>query len=219
VALGQLARQQHTLSSYEGTVFVDNKPIGTFTGKTAVFRHIRGNQVKVRMNGKYTAHAAYYAMSVRGVKTSAAFRPEAKGIEISRQLLTRDGKALDATGARQGDLLVCQVTVKSTNGTLNNVVLQNLIPSGLEVENPRLKSSETFTWLTGEMSECTNVDIRDDQVLYFVELPENQTRTFYTLLRAVTPGVYQLPPMFAEAMYSRANHAVGERGTLVVRQR
>jgi uncharacterized protein YfaS (alpha-2-macroglobulin family) len=191
VALGQLARQQHTLPSYEGTVFVDNKPIGTFTGKTAAFRHIRGNQVKVRMNGNYTAHAAYYVMSVRGVKTSAAFRPEAKGIE----------------------------TVKSTNGTLNNVVLQNLIPSGLEVENPRLKSSETFTWLTGEMSECTNIDIRDDQVLYFVELPENQTRTFYTLLRAVTPGVYQLPPMFAEAMYARMNHAVGERGTLVVRQR
>jgi uncharacterized protein YfaS (alpha-2-macroglobulin family) len=69
------------------------------------------------------------------------------------------------------------------------------------------------------MSGCTNVDIRDDQVLYFVELPGSQKLTFYTLLRAVTPGVYQQPPMFAEAMYSRTNHAVGERGTVTVRQR
>jgi len=173
----------------------------------------------VKMNGKYNPGAAYYALSTRGVKTSAAFRPETSGIEITRRLLTRDGTPLDGTGAKQGDLLVCEVTVKSTNGALNNVVVQNLIPSGLEVENPRLKSSETFTWITGEMSECTNLDIRDDQVLYFVELGANQPRTFYTLLRAVTPGVYQHPPMFAEAMYSRRNHAVSERGTLVVRQR
>jgi hypothetical protein len=171
------------------------------------------------MTGKYNRGAAYYALSTRGVKTSAAFRPETNGIEISRRLLTRDGKPLEATGARQGDLLVCEVTVRSVNGAMNNVVLQNLIPSGLEVENPRLKSSETFTWITGEMSSCTNVDIRDDQVLYFIELSANQPQKFFTLLRAVTPGVYQQPPMFAEAMYARMNHAVGERGTLVVRQR
>ncbi len=219
VALGQLTRQQHVLSPYTGTVFVDGKPAGAFTGKTTVFRHIRGSQIKVAMTGKYNSGAAYYSLSTRGVKTSAAFRPEAAGIEIVRKLLTRDGQSLDATGAKQGDLLVCQVTVKSTNGAMNNVVLQNLIPSGLEVENPRLKSSETFTWITGEMSECTNVDIRDDQVLYFVELQANKPLTFYTLLRAVTPGVYQHPPVFAEAMYARMNHAVGERSTVVVKQR
>jgi uncharacterized protein YfaS (alpha-2-macroglobulin family) len=219
VALGQLTRQQHAMAPYNGTVFVDGKPAGTFTGKTAVFRHIRGSQIKVAMTGKYNSGAAYYALSTRGVKTSAAFRPESNGIEIVRKLLTREGQPLAATGAKQGDLLVCQVTVRSTNGTMNNVVVQNLIPSGLEVENPRLKSSETFTWITGEMSNCTNVDIRDDQVLYFVELEGNQTLTFYTLLRAVSPGVYQQPPVFAEAMYARMNHAVGERATVVVRQR
>jgi len=173
----------------------------------------------VVMSGKYNPGAAYYSLSTRGVKTSAAFRPERSGIEITRTLLTRDGQPLDATGAKQGDLLVCRVTVKSTNGTMNNVVVQNLIPSGLEVENPRLKSSETFTWITGELSACTNVDIRDDQVLYFVELQGDRELTFYTLLRAVSPGVYQQPPVFAEAMYARMNHAVGERGTFVVRQR
>ena len=120
---------------------------------------------------------------------------------------------------KQGDLLVCVTKVESTNGRLDNVVVQNLIPAGLEVENPRLATTESFTWITGQVSACTNTDIRDDQVLYFVELPESGVLTYYTLLRAVTPGVYAQPPMFAEAMYSRGNHAVSERGVIVVKQR
>jgi uncharacterized protein YfaS (alpha-2-macroglobulin family) len=219
VALGQLARQQHELTPYSGTVFVDGKPFGTFEAKTKTFPHIRGENIKVVMSGKYASGAAYYALSTRGIRTSASFHPESSGIRVTRELLTRDGQPLDAAGPRQGDLVVCKITVSSTNGAMNNVVVQNLIPSGLEVENPRLKSSETFTWISGEMSAATNVDIRDDQTIYFVELPASGTLTFYTLLRAVTPGVYPLPPLLAEAMYARRNHAVGERGGLVVRQR
>src|SRR5258708_39789519 len=80
VGLGQLTRQQHAIAPYNGTVFGDGKPAGTFTGKTAVFRHIRGSQIKVAMTGKYNSGAAYYALSTRGVKTSAALRPESSGI-------------------------------------------------------------------------------------------------------------------------------------------
>jgi uncharacterized protein YfaS (alpha-2-macroglobulin family) len=219
VALGQLARARHDNGTYRGTVVVDGKPVGDFTTKTALFRHIRGNRIEVRMQGAYTKGAAYYSMTTSGVRTAASFKPESAGIVVSRQFFTRDGAPVDAGGVRQGDLLVYAVHIESKNGAMSNVVLQNLIPSGLEVENPRLKSSESFTWITGQMSECTNVDIRDDQVIEFVDLPASGTLTFYTLLRAVTPGVYQQPPLFAEAMYSRANHAVGERGVITVKAR
>jgi uncharacterized protein YfaS (alpha-2-macroglobulin family) len=219
IALGQLAHAQHQAGTYRGTVFVDGKSIGDFTGKTAVFRHIRGRNVEVRMLGAYNKGAAYYSMTTSGVRTAAAFKPESAGITVKREFFTRDGKVVDPNDIRQGDLLVCAVHVQSTNGAMSNVVVQNLIPSGLEVENPRLKSSESFTWITGEMSEWTNVDIRDDQVIDFIELPASGTPTYYTLLRAVTPGVYQQPPVFAEAMYARMNHAVGERGVITVKQR
>jgi uncharacterized protein YfaS (alpha-2-macroglobulin family) len=219
IALGQLVHGQHAIGGYQGTVLVDGKPIGDFTTKTTAFRHIRGRNVEVKMRGPYNAGAAYYSMTTSGVRTPQSFHAENKGIVITRELLSRDGQPVGTNGVQQGDLLICKTTIQSTNGAMNNVVLQNLIPSGLEVENPRIKSSETFTWITGEMSECTNVDIRDDQVIEFVELPANGTLTFYTLLRAVTPGVYQQPPAFAEAMYARANHAIGERGVLTVKQR
>ena len=219
IALGQLAHAQHAIAPYQGTVFVDGKPIGDFTSKTIAFRHIRGRNIEVKMRGPYNSGAAYYSMTISGVRTPQSFRPSNNGIVVTRELLTRDGVVVGTDGVKQGDLLVCKTTIESANGVMNNVVLQNLIPSGLEVENPRLKSSETFTWITGETSECTNVDIRDDQVIQFVELPANGKLTFYTLLRAVTPGVYQQPPVFAEAMYARMNHAVGERGVLTVKQR
>ena len=217
IALGQLAHRQHALAPYGGTLFVDDKPIGDFTAKTTLFRHIRGAKITIRMNEGYKPGAAYYSLETRGIRTPESFRPESAGIKVTREMLTRDG--LPVTEIKQGDLLVSKVTVQSTSGALNNVVLQSLIPSGLEVENPRLKSTETFTWITGEMSACTNVDIRDDQVLYFVELPPSGTLVYYTLLRAVTPGTYRQPPVFAEAMYARDHRAVGERADVVVKTR
>ena len=64
------------------------------------------------------------------------------------------------------------------------------------------------------------LDFRDDQVLLFLDLPDQNWRTGYVLLRAVTPGTFRLPPIQAEAMYEPQIRAVGERGTVqvVVRQ-
>ena len=219
IALGQLVHSQHAIGPYQGTVVVDGKSIGDFSAKTIAFRHIRGHNVEVKMRGAYTKGAAYYSMTTSGVRTAQSFKPESAGISITREYFTREGALIGTDGVKQGDLLICKTTIQSTNGEMRNVVVQNLIPSGLEVENPRLKSSETFTWITGQMSEWTNVDIRDDQVIEFVELPATNGLTFYTLLRAVTPGVFEQPPVFAEAMYARSNHAVGERGVLTVKQR
>jgi len=60
-------------------------------------------------------------------------------------------------------------------------------------------------------------DIRDDRVLLFTDLPENEWHTAYALLRAVAPGTFRLPPLQAEAMYDPAIRATGERGTIEVK--
>jgi uncharacterized protein YfaS (alpha-2-macroglobulin family) len=220
VALGSYFRRQRATANYSGAVYAGNKMLGTFSATTAVFRNIKSTApLRVTFNAGYKPGGAYYSLVTRGVRNVAAFHPTSNGIKVTRELLTRDGKPLDPAGVKQGDLLVCITKVESTNGKLDNVVVQNLIPAGLEVENPRLATTESFTWISGEVSACTNTDIRDDQVLYFVELPASGALTYYTLLRAVTPGVYMQPPVYAEAMYVRANHAVGERGMLIVRTR
>jgi uncharacterized protein YfaS (alpha-2-macroglobulin family) len=50
-------------------------------------------------------------------------------------------------------------------------------------------------------------DIRDDRLLFFVDLHQGSALTLYTLVRAVSPGTFALPPAQAEAMYNPAFHA------------
>ncbi len=57
-------------------------------------------------------------------------------------MLDRDGKEVDLAAVHQGDLLVMKTRVRSTAGAVQNVVIEDLLPSGLEVENPRLKTTE-----------------------------------------------------------------------------
>jgi hypothetical protein len=119
----------------------------------------------------------------------------------------------------QGDLIVLRTQIRSLSGNLENVVIQNLLPSGVEVENPRLKSAETLPWVTDANLEPAHLDLRDDRVLSFVDLPPNEWRTSYALLRAVTPGTFRLPPIQAEAMYDPAIRTTGDRGMIEVKVR
>ena len=218
VALGQFFKQQTQKKPYSGTVFVGKKEIGTFTNKTITFSDIEGNEpIRIQMNEGYESGAAFFALHSRGIPTDAKFAPEKAGLEISRSFFTRDGNPLDLFAVSQGDLIVVKTQVRSLSGKLDNVVIQNLLPSGLEVENPRLKSTETLPWVTDANLEPAHQDIRDDRVLLFTDLPANEWHIAYALLRAVAPGTFRLPPVQAEAMYDPAIRATGERGTIEVK--
>jgi uncharacterized protein YfaS (alpha-2-macroglobulin family) len=220
VALGQFFQQQAQKKPYAGTVFVGKKEIGTFTNKTVTFPNIEGNEpIRIQMKTGYEAGAAFFSLQSRGIPTDAKFVPEKAGLEVNRAFFTRDGSVLDLFAVSQGDLIVVKTQVRSLSGKLDNVVIQNLLPSGLEVENPRLKSTETLPWVTDANLEPAHQDIRDDRVLLFTDLPENEWHTAYALLRAVAPGTFRLPPVQAEAMYDPAIRATGERGTIEVQVR
>ena len=220
VALGQFFKQQTEKKPYSGKVLVGEKVIGTFTNKTLTFTGIQGTgAVTLQMDAGYESGAAFYAIHSRGVPTDAKFRPEQAGLEIHRTFMNRTGGPLDMENIPQGELIVLKTQVKSLAGDLENVVIQNLLPAGVEVENPRLKSTETLPWVTDANLEPAHLDLRDDRVLLFTNLPNNEWRTTYTLLRAVTPGTFRLPPVQAEAMYDPAIRTTGERGTITVKVR
>ncbi len=168
------------------------------------------------MDPGYAPGAAFYNLTSRGIPTDDAFRPTAAGLEVERRLLGRDGGEIDLGSLRQGDLVVIKTRLRSTAGPLENVVLEQLLPSGLEVENPRLASTESLPWVADANLDPDHLDLRDDRVLIFTELPADQWRTVYSLARAVAPGRFRLPPIHAEAMYNPALRATGARGRLTV---
>jgi uncharacterized protein YfaS (alpha-2-macroglobulin family) len=96
------------------------------------------------------------------------------------------------------------------------VVIEDLLPSGLEVENPRLKTTESLPWVTDATDDLSYLDLRDDRILIFADLPANTWVTLYALTRAVAPGSFRLPPAHAEAMYDPRLQATGERRRIEV---
>ncbi|MBR6022882.1 MAG: hypothetical protein IK066_10770 [Kiritimatiellae bacterium] len=139
------------------------------------------------------------------------------GMEVSRRFVDLDGRELDASSLEQGTLFTAVVTVKSERGR-DNVVVEELLPAGWEVENPNLLTSTTTTWQPpeGRRGHSGHREIRDDRLLLFVDVFAGETDFAYTV-RAVTPGRYALPGTVAECMYKPEVRAVGERGEIEVR--
>ncbi|HYG63899.1 MAG TPA: alpha-2-macroglobulin family protein, partial [Thermoanaerobaculia bacterium] len=219
IALGQLVQRQAKMPPYSGSVFVGGKKVGTFTNKTVTFRALRGDgPIRLQMDAGYKGGAAFYHVLTRGVPTDDAYRPASAGLEVERALLNREGQPLDLGNVRQGDLVVMRTRVRSVSGPVSNVAVVNLLPSGLEVENPRLSTTEQTPWVA-DAGALDYLDLRDDRILLFVDLPPNSWQTYYTLARAVAPGSFRLPPVQAEAMYNPALRAAGERGTIEVKLR
>jgi uncharacterized protein YfaS (alpha-2-macroglobulin family) len=220
LALGQFLRNQAQQPPYSGTLFVGDKKIGSFDNKTVTFPALTGSgPVRLQMNPGFKPGAAFYSVMTRGVPKDDAFQPANAGLEIQREFLDRDGKAIDLHNVRQGDLVAIRTKVRSVTGPVQNVVIVNLLPSGLEVENPRLSSTEQLPWVTDANLQPRYMDLRDDRILLFTDLPADSWQTFYTLVRAVAPGEFRLPPVQAEAMYNGAIRATGERGTMEVKTR
>jgi hypothetical protein len=220
LALGQFLQRQAQQPPYSGTLFVGDKKIGTFDSRTITLPAIVGNgAIRLQMNPGYKPGAAFYSVMTRGVPKDEAFQPASHGLEIQREFLDRDGKAIDLNNVRQGDLVAIKTRVRSVSGAIQNVVIVNLLPSGLEVENPRLQSTEQLPWVTDANLQPRFMDLRDDRILLFADLPADSWQTFYTLVRAVAPGQFRLPPVQAEAMYNPAIRGTGERGVMGVRPR
>jgi len=218
VALGQYLRARKATATYKGTLLLDGKAIGQFTGKTARFENLPANgELKVVLENGYTPNAAYFAMRARGTPEEATFKPSADGMRLKRTFLTRDGVPLAGNEVSQGEIVVIRTDVASVNGPMQNVVVQNVLPAGLEVENPRLTTTESVPWVQS-ISVPQHADIRDDRVLFFVDLDGYATLTFYTVARAITPGTFKLPPAQAEAMYAPVFRATEGLGTFKVRR-
>ena len=221
IAIGQLVRRQADRPPFAGTAWVGDRRLGRFTSaETAVFDAVGGDgALRIVMDDGYEPGSAFYTLTTRGIPQDTAYRPSAEGLEVERELLDRDGGAVDPTAVRQGDLIVLKTRVRSVAGQVDNVVVQQLLPSGLEVENARLSSTESLPWITGANLRPASMDLRDDRVLIFTDLPANSWQTLYSLTRAVAPGSFRLPPIHAEAMYNPALRAGGRRGDIEVGRR
>jgi uncharacterized protein YfaS (alpha-2-macroglobulin family) len=221
LALGRLYRLQSEHPPWSGTVTMAGEALGRVTSEEPARFDLpaAGGPLRVVMDAGFEPGAAFFSLVTRGVPEDDAFRPAAEGLEIERTFHDRAGAGLDPARLVQGDLVVIKTRVRSVSGAVENVVLVNLLPSCLEVENPRLESTESLPWVTDVGRPPDHLDLRDDRILIFTDLPANTWQTYYTLARAVSPGTFRLPPVHAEAMYNPALRATGPRGVMETARR
>ena len=211
LALGKLARQTAN-STATANLMAEGKSVGVMNGPSLNLKRVPTNG-PLLLTAQGTGNIYYFAQS-EGIPSSGKITEEDNGLRVRREYLNRDGKPLSAI--RQNDLVVVKISLSSTNGlNIDNVVVTDLLPAGLEVENPRLSETRDMPWIKTP-SQPDHFDLRDDRINFYTTATGTE-KTFYYLGRAVSKGRFVVGPVSADAMYNGEYRSYNGAGTVTIR--
>ena len=213
LALGKIARRAQA-STAVADLLADGKLIGKFTGKDLTVNNVANRTVRVQPSG---AGALYYFWQAQGVSAAGRVPEQDQYLKVRRYFATRDGKPLANNTFKQNDLVMVIIALQSGDaaGEVKNVAITDLLPAGLEIENPRLGAQRDLPALAN-LAQPDYLDVRDDRLNIFTTATP-QVKLFAYLARAVSKGTFKLGPVSAEAMYNAEYRSVSGAGVVRVR--
>jgi alpha-2-macroglobulin len=147
---------------------------------------------------------AWRSMSITGVPR-ADLPAESKGYTVARNVYRFDGTVADLSKARHTDLFV--IVIKGTRTDASEpaqTLVVDLLPAGFEIETATVskgRSATDYSWLPN-LTEATYTEQRDDRFVAALDLKYGaRDFTLAYVVRAVTPGEFKYPALFAEDMY------------------
>ena len=157
-------------------------------------------QVQSENNGVLFVRLISEGTPARGQEEDAE-----NNLKINVNYADTDGNSFDPATAEQGQEFVATVTVSNPGlrGSYHNLALNQIFPSGWEINNLRLDEAQSR--LSGDVP--TYQDIRDDRVYTYFDLNAGQQKTFKVLLTASYAGSFYLPAVSCEAMYDPTVYA------------
>lgn len=160
---------------------------------------IKSLAIQVTNNGN---GALYVNVVQSGIPARGMEEDEESNLKMAIVYSDTKGNPINPAQLEQGQEFVASVTISNPGlrGVYKNLALNQVFPSGWEINNLRLDDVEGR--LTGDVP--TYQDIRDDRVYTYFDLSPNQRKTFKVLLTASYAGAYYLPAMSCEAMYDRS---------------
>jgi uncharacterized protein YfaS (alpha-2-macroglobulin family) len=146
--------------------------------------------------------------------------PEAAGgygYSIERAFFTPEGDplALDTVATGQRMVVVLTVTPFEKGGA--RLMVNDPLPAGLEIDNPRLLSSgdiRELDWL--ETAWAENAEFRADRFLAAVDWRSDKPFRLAYVVRAISPGSFHYPAATVEDMYRPQYHARTNTGRVSV---
>ena len=163
---------------------------------------IKSNVLKVESESKGTL---FVRLITEGTPARGNETEEANDLYLNIAYSDTDGNAIDPGQLQQGTAFIASVTIGNpgTRGVYKNLALNQIFPSGWEINNLRLNDDESMAG--GD--KPTYQDIRDDRAYTYFDLTAGQRKTFQVLLTASYVGTYYLSAVSCEAMYDRSIYA------------
>ncbi len=157
---------------------------------------VKGGGLKFTSGSK---GSLFVRVITEGVPARGAEEDAEENLSLGISYADTDGNALDPSRLEQGKEFIATVTIGSSGfrGNYKNLALNQIFPSGWEINNLRLDDAEER--LSGD--KPTFQDIRDDRVYTFFDLGAHQQKRFRVLLTASYAGTFYLPAVSCEAMY------------------
>lgn len=217
LALGRYLRHvQRTPAPDAVFLQVDGAEVGTANaGPSLQWSGKSATAAQARITGGPDARA-WVSWLVSGVPLT----PPAEvihGLRVSRRWSDERGQDLAGRALATGDLVRVDLLVTSDTA-YRGVVMEDLLPAGLEIENARLATSAAGR--PDGPAQSWRSEVRDDRLVVMGDLYRTddgrwELRASY-LARAVTPGTYVLPPLRAECMYDIAINGIAGAATVTV---
>ncbi|MFZ5518990.1 MAG: MG2 domain-containing protein [Candidatus Zhuqueibacterota bacterium] len=216
LALGKILKKQEK-GNYTGNITIDGQTLSAITQDSRNFsaKDWAGKTVRIDIQGQGTC---YYSWRADGIPSTLRIDEYDHDLMVRRVYLNEQGIPISGASFEQGDMVIAKITVKALTESLENVAIVDMLPAGLEIENPRLQSRKGIQWIDQNEPIPTYMDIRDDRMIMYGNFPLGRETTFYYGLRAVAEGSFILPPIRAEAMYAPMKASVASSGNIVVRK-
>ena len=205
LALGKILKKQMD-RNYTGILTLNGEHFADFDATEIRYTDEAWDGTRVELSVKGEG-SCYYYWSAFGIQRDSFIEEYERELQVRRRYFNKDGEERTGTFVH-GELLIAEVNVKALTANLENVVIVDMLPTGFEIENPRLESRAGIPWLKAQDFKPDYIDIRDDRLIFFGTFPRQRERKFYYALRAVTQGEFTLPPIVAEAMYDTTKSAV-----------
>ncbi len=197
-ALGEYARLMTNASAgYRGELRMGDTSVA-FESSHAFIATNRGSFVLVN-NGPGTM---YCRTAVSGVPASGEVELGDHHLHVRREWLNAKGEPWGEEPIAQGDTIIVRLSVTPMDELVDDVIVEDLLPAGFEIENPALQTAQTLTfdWMKEKAGWCASREIRDDRLVLFSGAFGGE-QVYYYAMRAVTPGSFVVPAVSASAMY------------------
>ncbi len=160
------------------------------------------------------AQPIFYQTVQRGFDRGPVTEPRHHGLEVVRLLTDAKGNAV--TSVAVGDAVTVRLRVRALDDAIpDSIVVVDLLPAGLEIRDAEAVRRGVSTIAMSQPWRIDYADVREDRVVLY-GAATSQAAEFAYDVRAVNPGTFQVPPIFAEAMYQPTIQSRGITETLTV---